>query len=105
MFGVAGQFFSERPGRRTGEFRRRRLDNGENQFFVVEGVFELVVALAPIQLRRNQLVDVGVDGEIAGGIEARPDREHQRENDDESGKTRTGSNNRDDNIGQHIVSF
>ena len=93
------------PCRGAGEFRRRRLDHGQDQFFAVERLLELVVALAPVEVGRNQRVDVGIDGEIAGRIEARADRQDQRDDDDESGKPRTSSNNRDNNTGQHIVSF
>ncbi len=105
ILGVAGKLLGERLGRGTGEFRRRRLDHGENQPFPVERLLELVVALAPVEVGRNQRVDVGVDGEVAGRVEARPDREEQRENDDGNGKPRTRSDNRDNNTGQHIVSF
>ena len=65
--------------------------------FPVERLLELVVALAPVQIGRNQRVDVGVDGEVPGRVEARPDRKEQREEDNEGGKPRTGSNNRDNN--------
>jgi hypothetical protein len=68
-------------------------------------MLELIVALAPVEVGRDQLVDVGIDGEIVSGIVSRPDREEQGEDDDESGKPRTGSDNRDNNTGQHFVSF
>ena len=45
------------------------------------------------------------DGEMLGGIVARSDCQKQGCNDDESGKPRTGSDNGDDNTGQHFVSF
>ena len=105
ILGVAGQFSASALARGAGEFRRRRLDHGQDQLFAVERLLELVVALAPVEVGRNQLVDVGVDGEMPGRIEARPDRQEQREDDDESGKPRTGSDNRDDNTGQHIRFF
>ena len=105
MLGVAGELCEKRLARGTGEFGRRRLDDGENQFFAVERLLELVVALAPVEVGRNQRVDVGVDGEMPGGIVARSDRQKQREDDDESGKPRTGSDNGDNNTGQHFVSF
>jgi hypothetical protein len=45
-----------------------------------------IVALAPVEVGRNQLVDVGVDGEMPGRIVARSDRQKQGDDDDESGK-------------------
>ena len=68
-------------------------------------MLELIVALAPVEVGRNQLVDVGVDGEMPGRIVAPSDRQKQRDDDDESGKPRTGSDNGDNNTGQHFVSF
>ena len=105
MRGVAGKFFSQRLARSTGKFGRGRLDDGENQLFAVERLLELIVADAPVEVGRNQLVDVGVDGEMLRGIVARSDRQKQGGNDDESGKPRTGSDNGDNNTGQHFVSF
>jgi hypothetical protein len=105
MLGVAGELCEKRRARGTGEFGRRRLDDGENQFFAVERPLELLVALAPVEVGRNQRVYVGVDGEMPGGIVARSDRQKQREDDDESGKPRTGSDNGDNNTGQRFVSF
>ena len=105
MPGVAGEFFGQRLARGTREFWRRRLDDSENQLFAVERALELIVADAPVEVGRNQLVDVGVDGEMLGGIVARSDCQKQGGDDDESGKPRTGSDNGDDNTGQHFVSF
>ena len=72
MLCVAGEFFGQRLARGAGEFRRRRLDHGENQSFAVERLLELIVPLAPVEVGRNQLVDVGVDGEIAGPYSSPP---------------------------------
>ena len=49
----------------------------ESVFSRSKASLELVVALAPVEIGRNQRVDVGVDGEMAGRIEARPDRQKQ----------------------------
>ena len=102
---VARKLLRERLGRRAGEFWCRSLNHRENQPVAVERLFELVVALAPVEVRRNQRVDVGVDGEVPGRIEAGSNRQHKRENDNRNGKPRTSSNNRDNNTCQHIVSF
>jgi hypothetical protein len=105
ILGVAGEFCGQRLARDAGEFRRRRLDHGKNQFFAVERMLELIVALAPVEVGRDQLVDVGIDGEMPGRIVARSDCQKQGDDDDESGKPRTGSDNGDNNTGQHFVSF
>jgi hypothetical protein len=105
MPGVTGEFFGQRLARGTRQFWRGRLDDSENQLFAVERALELIVADAPVEVRRNQLVDVGVDGEMLGSIVARSDCQQQGGDDDESGKPRTGSDNGDDNTGQHFVSF
>ena len=65
----------------AGQFRRRRLDHGQDRSLAVERLLELVVALAPVQIGRNQRVDVGVDREIAGRVEARRDRQDERDQD------------------------
>ena len=52
--------------------------------FPIERLLELVVALAPVQVRRNQRVDVGVDGEVAGPCRSPPrPRGSARDDDDE----------------------
>ena len=71
----------------------------------IECLAELVVALAPIQVGRNQGVDVGVDGEVPGCVEARRYRKDECDQDNERGKPRAGVNNRDNNTCQHIFSF
>ena len=81
ILGVAGELLRQRRSRRAGEFRRRRLDHGQDGAFPVERLAELIVALAPVQVGRNQRVDVGVDGEVAGRVEARGDREHEGDQD------------------------
>jgi hypothetical protein len=42
---------------------------------------------------------------MPGRIVARSDCQKQGDDDDESGKPRTGSDNGDNNTGQHFVSF
>jgi hypothetical protein len=68
-------------------------------------VLEFIVALAPIKFLRNQRVDVGVDGEVTGGVEARPDRKHEADQDNERGKPRASLDNRYDNTCQHSFFF
>ena len=75
ILGVTLELFRQRIGGAAGEFRRRRLHHRQDQFFAIEGLLELDVALAPVEIGRDQLVDVGIDGEMARGIDARRDRQ------------------------------
>ncbi len=102
---VARQFLGQRLGCRAGQFRRRALDDRENRAVPIEGRAELVIALAPVQIGRNQRVDVGVDGEMPGGIVARRYRKNERDQNRERSKPRAGFDNRYDNTGQHIYSL
>ncbi len=102
---VARQFLGQRLGCRAGQFRRRGLDDRENRPVAIEGGAELVIALAPVQIGRNQRVDVGVDGEMPGRIVARRYRENERDQNRERSKPRAGFDNRYDNTGQHIYSL
>ena len=105
MLGVALELFEQRLRRGTGQFGGRRLHHGENQPLAIECLLELDVALAPVQVLRNQGVDIGVDGKVAGGVIAPRDRKHQRKDDDRDSKSRARSNNRDNDTCQHIISF
>jgi hypothetical protein len=71
IIGIAGEFLCKRFARNAGELRCRSIDHGKNRSLPIECLLELIVALAPIKILRNQLVDVGVDGEVMGRIEAR----------------------------------
>ena len=105
VLGVAGELLRQRGARRAGELRRRRLDHGQDGSVPIKGSTELVVALAPIQIGRNQGIDVGVDGEVPGCIEAGGSPEDKSDQDGWEGKARAGLNNRDDKTCQHINSF
>ena len=85
---------------------RRKLDRrGLDAELRAESLLELDVTLAPVKVGRDQLVDVGVDGKMARGIDARRNGKHERKDQDERSEARTGLYNRDNNIRQHIVSF
>src|SRR5262249_25236378 len=105
ILGVALELVGERIGGGARQFRRRRLDNRQDQFFAIEGLLKLNVAFAPVEVGRDQRVDVSVDGEMARGIDARCNREHERKDENERSEARTSLNNRDNNICQHVVSF
>ena len=79
--------------------------HGQDRAVPIECLVELIVALAPIELRRNQGVDVGVDFEVPGCVEAGRNRKDERDQDSRGGKPGTSSNNRYDNTCQHNFSF
>ena len=102
MLGIAGQFLHQRGRRDAGELRRRGIHHRERRAVAVERLVELVVALAPIELVRNQRVDVSIDLEILGGVVAPGDRQDQRDKNRNRGEPRTSFNDRYDNTCQHI---
>ena len=105
VLGIALKFLLERPGGGTRQFRRRRFHHGQDRAVAVERRAELLVALAPIQIGRNQRVDVGVDREVTGCVVAGRDRQNERDQDSERSKPRAGFDNRYNNTCQHIFSF
>ena len=105
MLGIAGQFPFQRGCRSAGQFRRRGIDDGKDRSFPIERLFELVVALAPVQVGRDQRVDVGVDDEVPGRVNARRHREDKCDQYRERGKPRANFDNRYDDTGQHSSSF
>ena len=54
---------------------------------------------------RDRRVDVGIDGEMPGRVEAGRYRQNERDEDSEGSKPRAGFDNRYDNTCQHIFSF
>jgi hypothetical protein len=90
---VSRQFFGERVTCGIGEFRRRGVQHSQDRGVAIEGLAELLVALAPIQILRNQRVDVGVDRKMPGCVEAGPYRKDECEQDRGKGKACAGSNN------------
>ena len=105
MLGIAGQFLVERGGRRIREFRRRPLHHGQDRPVPVESIVKLNVPFAPIEIRRNQRVDIGVDFELSGRIEARRNCKDECDQDSRDGKPRAGFDNPNNNACQHIFSF
>src|SRR5260370_17443493 len=101
MLGIAGQFLFERSARCAGELRRRSVHHGKNRSLPIECLLELIVALAPIKILRNQLVYIGVDCEMMGCIEARRYRKDKCDQDSEKSKPRASFDNRYDNTCQH----
>ncbi|TMK06246.1 MAG: hypothetical protein E6G75_25015 [Alphaproteobacteria bacterium] len=63
------------------QFRRRRVDHGED-FPLREGGHVLRRPLRPGQLLRDQLVDVGLDGEMPRGVDGGCRRQDERERED-----------------------
>ena len=105
ILGVPEQFLFKRLGRNVGQLRGRSIHHGEDRSVPIECVLELIVALAPIKFLRNQRVDVGVDCEVMGGVEARPYRKDKADQENEKGKPRASLDNRYDNTCQHSFSF
>jgi hypothetical protein len=55
----------------TGELGRRRIDHRQDRVQVVrKRLLEREVTLAPRQIGGNQLVDVGIDGEMLDSVNA-----------------------------------
>ena len=81
MLLVAGQLSVERGRRRGGELRCRTFHHGKDRAVPVESGVELNVTLAPVQVGRNQRVDIGVNFKVAGRIEAGRDRKSECDQD------------------------
>src|SRR5579872_7282464 len=102
MLFVAGELFVERGCRRVRQLWGRRLNHGEDRAVAVEGGVELNVALAPIQLGRNQLVDIRIDFKMSGRIHAGHDRKTKRDQNGGRSKPCAGPNDRDNSFCQHF---
>ena len=86
---VGGQLVRERGRRLARKLRRRRVDNRQDRLEMLrEGLFERDFALTPGQFRRNQRIDVSVNGEMAGRIDARNDPQKDRNGDHRPRMTR-----------------
>ncbi len=105
MPGIARQFLFERSPCSAGEFRRRGVHHGKDRPVPVECLFKLVIALTPIQILRNQRVDVGVDLEVPGCVEAGRYRKDEGDQNSKKGKPRASFNDRYNNTCQHSFSF
>ena len=93
-------------GRRSGEFRRRSLDNGQNGVISTwKGFLERNFTLTPVQIGRNQGGDIGIDGEILVGIEACRRRESHAYQEHQPCMARAKTNNGDNDPCQHRFSF
>ncbi len=83
MPAVTRQFLLQRGRRSAGQLRRRRIHHGQNRSFPIERLLELIVALAPVQIGRDQRIDVGVDDEVPGRVVARRNRKDKCDHDRE----------------------
>ena len=102
---VVPQLLLQRGRSRIRLLRRRRLHHRQDRAVAVERGVEQNIALPPIQLVRNQRVDVRVDREMARRIEARRDSKHQSDQQRKRCKTGTLYDDRDNDTCQHINSF
>src|SRR5581483_10330501 len=91
---VAGELLVERRTRTGRQFGGWPLDDGQNRAVAVKGLVKLDVTLAPIQIGRNQRVDVGVDFKMFGSIKARPHRKGEGYQNSRGSKPRASRNNR-----------
>src|SRR5207244_3238461 len=89
--GIALQLLFERTARRLRELRRRRLHHRQDGAVPIERPVELLVTLAPVQIGRDQRVDIGVDCEVSRCVEARRYRKRECDKQGERGKSRTAS--------------
>ena len=102
VLGIGLQLLFERAACRLHQLRRRRLHHCQDGAVPIERPVELLVALAPVEIGRDQRVDIGVDREVSCCVEARRDRKRECEEQRKCGKSGTASDNRNDNSGQHI---
>ncbi len=69
--GLWEQLLLKSGGRLTGEFRGWSLHNGQNAVISAgKRLLEVNFALSPVEIRRNQRRNVGIDGEVPVGIDA-----------------------------------
>ena len=105
MILLIGQFLDHRRRGLRCQFRGRSVDDGQNGFFLPgKEVIEGCLALAPGQTLGNELVDVGVDGEMVGGIDAAGETQKDRNANDLHGITGATNNSGDDRPLQHASS-
>ena len=99
---LIGQLLDQRRRGVRCEFGGRRVDDGEDGFFLRgERLFECHLALPPRQVLGNELVDVGVDGEMAGRVYGRGETQKCRDANDLRGITGAEINDSDDRLLQH----
>src|SRR5262245_10777990 len=104
MILLSRQSLGQRGGRLAHQFRRRSVDNGQDRFlFWRKRFFERHLALAPRELLGNQLVDVGVDGEMAGRVNGGDKTQNDRDAYDPHGVAGTIIDDSDDRLLQHCL--
>ena len=84
----------------------RRVDDRQDGFFLGrEELVECRLTLAPWQLLGDELVDVGIDGEMAGRVDAADKTQKYRNANDLIGMTGAKINRRNDRLLQHALSW
>ena len=102
QFRLTGQMLGQLAAGGGGQFRRRRVDDNQGRVEVTGKLrFKTCLALAPVQMRREQLVDVGGDGEVSGEINRRGGRRAEACQDDQPGKAGAESDNSDNRGPKH----
>jgi len=99
---LIGQFLDHRRRGLGCQFGGRSVDDGQDGFFLRgERLFEGHLALPPRQLLGNELVDIGVDGEMAGRVYGRGKTQNDRNANDLHGMPGAKINGSDDRLLQH----
>ena len=92
----------QRGGRLIDQFRRRRIDHRDDQFELRKRLLEGRLALPPVDMGRDQLVDVGRHGEMRRRIPARQDGKQKRHADHRPGMLRAKTDCADDKGSDHL---
>ena len=92
--------------RPPGQFRRRGLYDGQNRVISArKGLFEVNFALSPVQIGRYQLRNIGIDGKVPLGVDARCRSQSQASHEDQPCMARAETNKRYNSPCQHRFSF
>ena len=96
------QATDQRCGRLVGELSRRGVDDGNDRLVLGKGLFERQFPLPPDAVGGNELVDVGRQQEMRGGIPRAKDGKNDRSGDDPPGVARAKADCADDESGDRL---
>ena len=105
MILLVGESLDQSRGRLRCQFGGGGIDDGEHGLLLRgEELVEGRLALAPGEILGNELVDVGVDGEMAGGVDAGDKAKKYSNTNNLSGVSGTVINRGDNRLLQHALS-